>query len=488
MENRPAISHMNLTILHTNDLHGHVDELTVLAAMARRIRGEVEAAGGHCLLVDCGDAEERSVLEMAVTKGRAAAVCLRAAGYDLAVVGNGAPLSFGPQVIADMAEEFGQPLLAGNLLDQSGALVAGCIPSVVRTIGDVNVGFIGMAPRWEYWTWFGLQNPESAPIVRAGIEQVRQAGATVIVLLSHLGIVDDLQLTLNVRGIDLIVGGHSHSTIYGGLIQMGVLLAQAGDFGRFLGRVDLVIDDQAGRVTEKRATLLPLEADTAPDPELLAAWREQKALVRETLAEPVGEIAAALNFDPVAESPLANLLADAVRLRCDAQIALVQPTHLLGSLAAGTVTMGDVYDACKSPGNPAVRTLTGAQLLEMLEVGLDPVRAEEPAPWGRGRLNGRLAVSGLTATYDAAALPGSRLSDVRVAGETLDPARTYRVAGSDAELTDLSWRDGERRSLLSFELGDDVQYEVPANLRDVLEDHLRQHSPVSPPSLGRIAI
>ena len=63
MENRPAISHMNLTILHTNDLHGHVDELTVLAAMARRIRSEVEAAGGYCLLVDCGDAEERSVLE-----------------------------------------------------------------------------------------------------------------------------------------------------------------------------------------------------------------------------------------------------------------------------------------------------------------------------------------------------------------------------------------------------------------------------------------
>ena len=166
---------MNLTILHTNDLHGHVDELTRLATTARRIRREVEAAGGHCLLVDCGDAEERSVLEMAVTQGQAAMVCLRAAGYDLAVVGNGAPLSFGPQVVADMAEAFGQPLLAGNLLDQDGALIAGCTPWVVRTVGGVTIGFIGMAPRWEYWTWFGLQNPESAPIVRAGIEQVHQA-------------------------------------------------------------------------------------------------------------------------------------------------------------------------------------------------------------------------------------------------------------------------------------------------------------------------
>ncbi|MEZ4769885.1 MAG: bifunctional UDP-sugar hydrolase/5'-nucleotidase [Caldilineales bacterium] len=479
---------MNLTILHTNDLHGHVDELAVLTAMARRIRREVEAAGGHCLLVDCGDAEERSVLEMAVTRGRAAAVCLRAAGYDLAVVGNGAPLSYGPQVVADMADAFGQPLLAGNLLDGTGALIAGCTPWVVRTVGGVTVGFVGMAPRWEHWTWFGLQNPESAPIVRTGIKQVRQAGATVIVLLSHLGIVDDLQLTLSVRGIDLIVGGHSHSTIYGGLIQMGVLLAQAGDYGRFLGRVDLVIDDHTHRVTGKRATLLPLAADTPPDPELLAAWRGQQAIVRELLQEPVGETVAAVDLDPLGESALGSLLADGLRERTGADTAIVQPTSLLAGLPAGVVTLGDMYAACMSPGNPTVRDLTGAQLREMLELGLDPIRAKETAPWGRGRANGRLAVSGLTAVYAESAPAGQRLSEVRVGGETLDPARTYRVAGSDAEMTNLAWRDGEGRSLLSFELGDDVTYEVPTTLRDVLEDYVRQHSPITPPLPGRIVL
>ena len=477
---------MNLTILHTNDLHGHVDELTRLATTARRIRREVEAAGGHCLLVDCGDAEERSVLEMAVTQGQAAMVCLRAAGYDLAVVGNGAPLSFGPQVVADMAEAFGQPLLAGNLLDQDGALIAGCTPWVVRTVGGVTIGFIGMAPRWEYWTWFGLQNPESAPIVRAGIEQVHQAGATVVVLLSHLGIVDDLQLTQHIRGIDLIIGGHSHSTIYGGLVQTGVLLAQAGDYGRFLGRVDLVIDDQTGQVTDKQATLLPLEADAPPDPKVLAAWRGQQALVGEKLQEPVGETQAAVNFDPLGESALGSLLADGLRERTGADAAMVQPTSLLAGLPAGVVTLGDVYAACMSPGNPTVRDLTGAQLLEMLELGLDPDRAKETASWGRGRANGRVAVSGLSAVYDASAAAGKRLSDVRVAGETLDPACTYRVAGSDAEMTDLAWRDAERRNLLSFELGDDVEYEVPTTLRDVLEQTLRQHSPITPPLPGRI--
>ena len=479
---------MNLTILHTNDLHGHVDELAVLAAMARRIRAEVEVAGGHCLLVDCGDAEERSVLEMAVTKGRAVAACLRAAGYDLAVVGNGAPLSFGPQVIADMAGEFGQPMLAGNLLDQTGALVAGCIPSLVRTIGGVTVGFIGMAPRWEYWTLFGLQNPEAAPIVRAQVEVLREAGCTVMILLSHLGIADDAQLAGRVRGPDVIIGGHSHTTIFGGLEQEGVLITQAGDHGRFLGRVDLDIDDQTGEVTDKRATLIPLDPQTVPDPQVLATWRGQQALVRELLAEPVGATTAAIPFDPVDESALGNLVADALRERTDAVIVMLQPTSLLAGLPAGAVTLGDVYTSCKSPGNPTWRDLTGAQVLEMLEVGLDPVRAQEPAPWGRGRLNGRLAVSGLTAAYNDGVLPGSRLSDVRVAGETLDPARTYRVAGSDAEMTNLSWRDGERRSLLSFELGDDEQYEVPTTLRDVLENYLRQHSLVAPPSLGRIAL
>lgn len=478
---------MHLTLLHTNDLHGHVEELAHLATMARRLRAEVEAAGGHCLLVDLGDAEERTVLEMAVTQGAAAMAYLRVAGYDLGTIGNGAPLSFGPQVIPGMAAAAGFPFMAANLLDQDGRLVPGCTPSLVREVGGVRVGFIGMAPRWEFWTWFGLQNPEPAPIVRAEMERLQAAGATVIVLLSHLGLAEDLRLLTSVRDIDLILGGHSHTTIYGGVLQGETLIAQAGDYGRFLGRVDLEIDDETGRVSGKRATLVPLDPSTEPNPAVLAEVEHQRQMVAARLQEPVGQLTADLPFDAIAESPASNLLADALRLRTGADVALVQPTHLLGGLEAGTVTLGQLYQACRSPGNPAWRTLSGAQLLALVEAGLDPQRAERATPWGRSRPNGTVAVSGFSARYDRAAPAGQRLSQAMVAGQPLQPECSYLVAGSDAEMTGLAWRDERQQSQLGFELADDdVTYEVPATLREVLEEHIRTHSPLAPPPVGRI--
>lgn len=480
---------MNLTIFHTNDLHGHIDELACLTTQARRLRAEVEAAGGHTLLVDCGDAEERTVLEIAVTRGGAAMAYLRAAGYELSAVGNGAALSYGPQVLPAMAEAAGFPLLACNLLDQEGRLVAGCTPSVLREIGGVRLGLVGLAPRWHLWSLFGLQNPEPAPLVEAEIERLHGQGATVIILLSHLGLAGDLDLLGKVRGIDLILGGHSHTAIFGGLLQSGVLVAQAGEYGRFLGRVDLEIDDASGQLLRSTAQLLPLDLTEEPDAAVLAAIDEQQILVDRILSEEVGDASAALTFDQVAENPLANLLADALRQRTGAAVALIQPTHLLASISRGPVTVRRIYRACKSPGNPAVRSLTGAQLLEMLEAGLDEERARQTAHWGRGRLHGRMAVSGLTACYDPAAPRGLRLSEVLVSGESLLPDRLYEVAGTDAEMTNLTWRRPGHPPDLSFDLDEDSpRYEVPTVMRDVLEDHIRLNSPITPPAVGRIRI
>jgi 5'-nucleotidase len=265
-----------------------------------------------------------------------------------------------------------------------------------------------------------------------------------------------------------------------------VLIAQAGDFGRYLGRVDLEIDDQTGKVIAACASLLPLTEEPAPDSAVQAAWLEQQAQVRSRLAEPVGTTTAAIDFDPIGESPLANLLADVLRQRSGADVALIQPTHLLAGLPAGDVTLGDVYAACKSPGNPGLRSLSGARLLEMLEIGLDPERAARTAAWGRGRPNGRLAVSGMRGCFDPAAPAGQLLTQVMIGDQPLEPGRSYQVASSDAELSETSWLDADRRCLLSFEFDEDgIRYEVPTTLRDVLEDHLRRSSPLSPPGLQR---
>ncbi|MEA3336851.1 MAG: bifunctional UDP-sugar hydrolase/5'-nucleotidase [Chloroflexota bacterium] len=478
---------MKLTLLHTNDIHGHFDELARLVTMARRIRAEVESEGGHCLLIDCGDAEDRTVLEVAVTRGNAAMAYLRAAGYDLAAVGNGAALSFGPQVIPAMAEAAGFPFMAANLLDESGNLTTGCTASVIREIGGIRLGFIGMAPRWHFWRLFGIETPESAPIVIEEIEKLRADGAQQIVLLSHLGLAADLQMILSIRDIALILGGHSHTTIFNGLIQFDTLIAQAGDYGRFLGRVDLHMDDATGEILSRSATLIPLDPAIDPNPAVMARIATQKAHVAQLLQQPVGQLSEALSFDPIEESRATNLLADAIRERTGANVAICFPANLLDSIDRGTVILGDVYRACKSPANPTWRILTGSQLLEMLEVACDPKRAERIPFWTRGRPHGLIAVSGMTARFDPAAPPGTRVTSVTVGDEPLVPDRHYRVSGGAAEMTNLGWQDQRRRHELSFELNDeDANYEVPTTLRDALEEYLRKHTPVTSPETGRI--
>src|SRR5512136_2383839 len=106
-----------LTILHTNDMHGRVEQLARVATLARQIRAEVAAAGGYCLLLDAGDAEDTILLESSVTKGSAVMALLRAAGYDRSALGNASPLRYGPQVIPDLAGSLGQPLVCANMLD-----------------------------------------------------------------------------------------------------------------------------------------------------------------------------------------------------------------------------------------------------------------------------------------------------------------------------------------------------------------------------------
>ena len=80
-----------LTILHTNDLHGRVEQVFRIAALARQIRQEVEAGAGHCTLWDAGDAEDTILYESSMTKSRAVMALLRGAGYELEALGNATP-------------------------------------------------------------------------------------------------------------------------------------------------------------------------------------------------------------------------------------------------------------------------------------------------------------------------------------------------------------------------------------------------------------
>jgi len=485
---------MQLTILHTNDLHGHVERLAVLSSMAKRIRAEEEekdGAGNGTLLLDAGDAEEKSLLESDVTKGAAVMALLSAAGYQAMAVGNGAALSYGPQCVAGLAREASFPLLAANFTwSSSGEIVTGATPAVLLEAGAVRVGIIGLAPTFDFWSLFGVDVPQGIEEVRCWRDELRAQGATVIVVLSHQGSRSDRSLTQAVDGLDVIIGGHSHEELPEGIREGQTLIAQAGDYGRFLGRVDLTLDEASGRVMEMEARLLPLDESLEPDPIVLAELQRQQARVAEMLQEPIGETLAPLHHDPLWESPMGNLLADVLRERMKTQVALCISGSLNDGLPGGVVTLGDLCRACSSPGNPGRTRLTGAQLREFLDLGLDPERARQTPLFLRGQTMGILALSGMRVEVTPSAASGQRIGRIWVGEELLQDDALYSVAASDFEMGGMTYQ-GLREQMpgVSFTIPpESVVYELPTVLREALQDYLSRHSPLAPPDVDRLVV
>jgi 2',3'-cyclic-nucleotide 2'-phosphodiesterase (5'-nucleotidase family) len=421
-----------LVLLHTNDVHGEIEALARIATLVERIRSESDCP---VVYVDAGDVEETTTWISNVTKGAAMHRLLSAAGCEAAAVGNASWLRYGPQVLPAHAAEASYPLLLANVRAPDGSLFDGTSESVL-------VGRLGLVGITAPYLQFGIENlgaswVEEGPLVRRLAAELRERGANYVVLLSHLGLEDDRRFAPEVAGaIDAIVGAHSHDVLPQGERIDGVLVAQAGDRGRYLGRMDLGPEGV-------REELLPVDAEIPPHPAVLRAAEAIEPEVEAILAEVVGELPAPL--DPEAA---ARLFGDLLLERLDADVAIVVPGQAFTTgLPAGRISRGDLWRACDSSANPGVVTMSGAQLAAVLARGRDPETAASTAQVLRGRPRGLLQVRGL---------------------DEPDPEREYRVAGTDWELE-------PGGGLVDAGWGLRPEYEFPTIVREVLEEHFARN-------------
>ena len=218
---------MRLTLLHTNDIHGRQERIGQIATL---VLGEKAAADHPVIYLDGGDVEETSNRLSSITKGAAMHRLLSKAGCDAATVGNGGWQRYGPSILAEYARAADYPLLLANFRPTFGA-----VPSVL--LGEVGVFGLTDAFRDAFddteWGWEPLDELQSS---REICREMRAAGATLVVLLSHLGLDtprapwDDRRLAAELQGdVDLIIGAHSHDLLPGGERIGIVLVVQAGN-------------------------------------------------------------------------------------------------------------------------------------------------------------------------------------------------------------------------------------------------------------------
>ncbi|HMM27714.1 MAG: 5'-nucleotidase C-terminal domain-containing protein [Chloroflexota bacterium] len=471
-----------ITILYTGDIHGRVERLTRAAYLAQIHRYELTAVGRHVLLLDAGDVEERQLLESELTKGAAMFRLLKAAGYNASAVGNGAALTYGPQVLSAIAKSSGLPLVCANMLtrDVHPTPVPGTSPTLIIPCGPVRVGLLGLTSQMNglYERFYPVKMPDVLDVAWRYAHTLRAQGCEVVGVVSHLGYDLDVQLVRAVPDLSFVIGGHSHTLLDYPTEIGGVPICHAGHFGRHLGRLDLTLDGH-GRVAHWFGQLIHVPEDGPEAPEVVYEWRRIQSEAGRAVRETVGYLNDAVDLASDRACGMGQLLADALRVRFEADAALCITGHLYSGLPAGPVSLGDLIRACQSPASAGSACLTGAQILRALEFGAAPDVWEQAPHALRGNAVGVIQVSGLSYRLDHAAPAGKRVSDVRIMGRPVERSATYRIAATDYELMP------QRGYVPDIDLSA-VSFDSRVQLREILQDHLAVFNPLAPGLRPRI--
>jgi sulfur-oxidizing protein SoxB len=309
-------------------------------------------------------------------------------------------------------------------------------PYVIRDMNGVAVAIIGQAfpytpianPRYFVPDWtFGIQEENLQQV----IDDARTKGAQVVLLLSHNGMDVDLKLASRVRGLDAILGGHTHDGVpapvhvrnAGGV----TLVTNAGSNGKFLGVLDF--DVRNGKVADFRYKLLPVFADYLPaDPAMDALIAKVRAPYESKLGEVLainrGLLYRRGNFNGTFD----QLILDGLMAVQDAEIAF-SPGFRWGTtlLPGENITMEALMDqtAVTYPYT-TVTPMTADTIKTILEDVADNLFNPDPYYQQGGDM---VRVGGLQYTIDPNQPIGRRISDMRLAGKPLEPGKTYKVAG-----------------------------------------------------------
>ncbi len=263
------------TIFHVNDLHGRDVALAKIATMMAQQHAANPTV--PTLFVDAGDSQSKDDQSLAeLTRGVSMHRLLALMGCRVSVLGNKCIPQWGLGVVPYYAHYM--PILLSNLALPDGSAINGTQPTFLYPIAGGLLGFIGITDdEVKFVDKFGLKTYPILETIQAHALALRQQGANAVVLLSHLGFSKDMVFAEYLQNdIDLIIGGHSHTSLFVGRRIGNVLLNHAGAYGRFLGRIDLQWSSDNTLNVEK-AFLLPVMSQTVPSATIIDEIRAIRA-------------------------------------------------------------------------------------------------------------------------------------------------------------------------------------------------------------------
>ena len=309
-------------------------------------------------------------------------------------------------------------------------------PYVIRQMNGVPVAIVGQAfpytpianPRWMVAEWeFGIQDENMQKVV----DEARAKGAQVVVVVSHNGMDVDLKMASRVRGIDAILGGHTHDGMPVASIVKNAggqtIVTNAGSNGKFLGVLDF--DVKGGKVADFRYKLLPVFANMLPadkdmDALITKIRAPYEAKLGEQLAVTEGLLYRRGNFNGTGD----QLIVDALMDVQGADLAF-SPGFRWGTtlLPGQAITREWLLDMTATTYSYATLTeMKGEMIKTVMEDVADNLFNPDPYYQQGGDM---VRVGGLTYAFDPLAGVGQRVSDMRLKGKLIEADKTYKVAG-----------------------------------------------------------
>ena len=443
----------DVKIVHTNDIHARVEEddynqvigMDRLSGIAQAF---TEGADGS-LMLDSGDTFHGQPIATLV-KGESVAKLMKACGYDAMTTGNH-DWSYGKDRLKELGGIANVKILSGNIKNADGTSffdTDALVKEITKNGKTLKIGVFGVSdPEMKNKTTpsnvEGLDFQDAVSYAKKEAAALKAEGCDVVIALSHT--LDPKNVAAQVDGVDLWLCGHEHIELSESVTTPDGSKTYVSESGHYLNSVGLIdlncIMDEDGSVhVDYEKTSVDYEAaqNYPKDASVTAVLDTIKAENETELNRVIGtspvELDGVWEHIRIGQTNLGNVITDAYLLATGADIAFENAGGIRASIAAGTVTYGDVINVSPYGNYVVTKKLTGAQIKEMLETSLtiqkNCIVANDSGEWDAwpNDSGSYLQVGGITVRFDPAQPAGARVLSVQKDGQELDDTKEYTVA------------------------------------------------------------
>lgn len=424
-----------LTVIHTNDIHSHAEPSRVrdatLGGFARQsgLIKKLRAESVNPIVLNAGDSFQGTIF-FNVYEGMAEAAFMNLAGFQAMALGNH-EFDKGPAPLGKFLDQVTFPVLAANIDVSAEPLLAGKVkPSTIIEVNGEKIGVVGaITPDTPNISSPGPTVKWLDPVVSIQREVDRLTIQSIgkIILLSHMGYREDLDLAGKLRGVDVIVGGHSHSvlgdlgipgftrkdgdypTVRKGLDGKDTLVVQAWEWGKVVGKLEVTFDS-SGDIKSFKGQPVLVDEKAPVDQQVAAMVAAFRKPVESLITQKVGETTLELGRGP--DGLMGFIVADAqLEFVKDKGVvaAFMNPGGVRRNLGAGSVSYGDLIEVQPFTNTLVIFDLTGADIRTMIEQGL---------------ANDRLLIPSAGTSYK---VEGGKVAELAIAGAPVEDAKVYRI-------------------------------------------------------------